>query len=930
MGADLSYSCVGGNTYVFTLSFYRDCAGISAPASPLLAISSASGCGSSQSISMTQQSVAEASPLCPDQLPNSTCNGGSLQGVEVYTYTATVTLSGACTDWVASFSDCCRNSAITNSNTGSMYVEATINNVAASCNNSPTFSTPPIPYICVNQAFSYNHGTTDIDGDSLVFTLINPKESATLDVSHNVGFSATQPLSSTGAFNFDPTTGQMNFTPDVLQIGVVAVLIQEYRNGILIGTVMRDMEIVVISCTNNSPSPDPITNLRGAVLNGNAFETCIGNTLSFEISCPDLDGIDIVTISNNITTALPGASVSVTHGNPAHIAVSWVVSSINNQAFFINFNDGACPVVGQQTLGFTIKPISISFPAQDTIKCPNETTKQLQALTASNTGTYSWSAINTSSSNPNTLSDPSISNPIATIQTAPATFSVTYTDPVGCTATNTTTIANHTMDLVFTPNTSSINYCVGDPAVPITAALNGDTPIPVLGGYTVSTTPFAPISITSGTNVSLGDDALSGSLPIGFSFNFWGTNYSNFFISSNGFITFNSGSSSGCCSGQNLPSTTAPNNLIAFAWEDLDPGNGGQPNLNVIRYQTVGSAPNRILVMEFFNVDHYSSGNNVTTQVHLIEATNSIEIHTTTQPDPTGTHTMGIEDATGSNAAVVTGRNASTWTASNDGVVFTPNTVGAISNYTYAWDSTNANSNTISGSISPATTISTSANVIARPNITSVYRCTAADGVCVTQRSTLVGCALLPVKCDQFRAVQQKNSIHLQWVTIHEDNNLGFVIERSTDGILFEEIGWVDGLGTTNVSQYYAYIDAQVADGLTYYYRLKQVDHSTDARYICNIATVQMSGAFVNKIHISPNPTQDNAVLNFHAQQNNSVAIKIVDLLGRGLVNMGTYSITQGHNRINIPMNELAAGVYFVQLSIDNKSFSSLKKIIKQ
>ncbi|MDB3907861.1 HYR domain-containing protein, partial [Crocinitomicaceae bacterium] len=91
------------------------------------------------------------------------------------------------------------------------------------------------------------------------------------------------------------------------------------------------------------------------------------------------------------------------------------------------------------------------------------------------------------------------------------------------------------------------------------------------------------------------------------------------------------------------------------------------------QYTTTGTAPNRVLVMEFFNVDHFPSGNNVTTQVHLYETSNLIEIHTVNMPTNGDVHTMGIENIDGTDALAVPGRNASTtWSASNDYVAFIP------------------------------------------------------------------------------------------------------------------------------------------------------------------------------------------------------------------------------------------------------------------
>ena len=88
----------------------------------------------------------------------------------------------------------------------------------------------------------------------------------------------------------------------------------------------------------------------------------------------------------------------------------------------------------------------------------------------------------------------------------------------------------------------------------------------------------------TGTVLSLGDDQVSGAIPIGFSFTFYGNTYSDAFISSNGFLTFNNGSSTGCCSGASLPTNTNPNNLVAGLWTDLYPPSGG-----TIAYETLGS-----------------------------------------------------------------------------------------------------------------------------------------------------------------------------------------------------------------------------------------------------------------------------------------------------------------------------------------------------
>src|SRR5688572_14368574 len=91
MGADLTYECLGGNSYRVRLSFYRDCAGIAAPPDAYIDLYSAS-CNLSTGfyvypISGTGQ---EITPICPSD--SSTCSGGTFTGIQEWVYEGTVTL----------------------------------------------------------------------------------------------------------------------------------------------------------------------------------------------------------------------------------------------------------------------------------------------------------------------------------------------------------------------------------------------------------------------------------------------------------------------------------------------------------------------------------------------------------------------------------------------------------------------------------------------------------------------------------------------------------------------------------------------------------------------------------------------------------------------------------------------------------------------
>ncbi|MCH2021774.1 MAG: gliding motility-associated C-terminal domain-containing protein, partial [Saprospiraceae bacterium] len=195
--------------------------------------------------------------------------------------------------------------------------------------------------------------------------------------------------------------------------------------------------------------------------------------------------------------------------------------------------------------------------------------------------------------------------------------------------------------------------------------------------YKIDNIPFLPVA-GSGTSITLSDDELSSNLPIGFSFDFYCSTYSQFRISSNGYITFDlSTLNNGCCTGQNIPNNLDPNNLIALAWEDLNPASGG-----TINYFTTGAAPNRKLVVNYINIPRFGGANNVTGQIVLHEGTNYIDVYTTTVL-PEGNTTQGIENIDGTLAATIPGRNSSVWSASNDAYRF------SIGSNSYNWSHTN-------------------------------------------------------------------------------------------------------------------------------------------------------------------------------------------------------------------------------------------------
>ncbi len=174
-------------------------------------------------------------------------------------------------------------------------------------------------------------------------------------------------------------------------------------------------------------------------------------------------------------------------------------------------------------------------------------------------------------------------------------------------------------------------------------------------------------SYTTGTIIPSSDDATHGPFNIGFTFTFFGNNYTQFYVGSNGWIGFTAGQTTGYTAAF-IPNAGSPKNVIMADWEDLLPGSAN------IRYTTIGTAPNRKLVVSFNQVPHYSCGSNLHTfQFVLEETTNIIDINYLSKPlCGSNNATAGLVNLDNTNVVPVGGKNASQWSVSNYSVRFTP------------------------------------------------------------------------------------------------------------------------------------------------------------------------------------------------------------------------------------------------------------------
>ena len=134
-----------------------------------------------------------------------------------------------------------------------------------SFNSSAVFNNFPPVALCANADFWFDHGATDVDGDSLVYEFCRPLTGASPDfpapappesppfvnVTYDTGFDEDYPITATPAFTIDPETGWIEGTPTAVGQYVIGICVTEYRDGVELCKNTRDFQFNVTSCDPN-------------------------------------------------------------------------------------------------------------------------------------------------------------------------------------------------------------------------------------------------------------------------------------------------------------------------------------------------------------------------------------------------------------------------------------------------------------------------------------------------------------------------------------------------------------------------------------------------------------------------------------------------------------------------------------------------------
>jgi len=387
---------------------------------------------------------------------------------------------------------------------------------------------------------------------------------------------------------------------------------------------------------------------------------------------------------------LTASGASTYSWSPAAQLLSSTGSSVTsiataNTTFTVTGTDGAgCQNTATVSITYTA-PSEVTLTATPSSFCGSGGTSVLSATSANPNYTYTWTALDGAViSNVQPMS-------VDAAVTQTSGFQLTASDAgTGCSVVQFQSVGVYPLPsatMSITPNTPQ---CPGAPLT-INSGLSS-------GNFSSASIPHAPLTapgtatvlatggaaVVPQTSGSL-DDGGWGGIPIGFTFNFFGTPYTTCNVGTNGTIMFDAynGSGLGDFSFTTLPSTLEPLGMVAvLAMDNHLTTSGGQNGR--LQYWTEGIAPNRRFVVQYLNVREYNDVLVSTAQAIFYETTGVVEVHVTSSTNVDRNKLVGINGPDGTIGVLAF---ASGTTVSANNPISTPFAYrfSPPSNYTTTW-----------------------------------------------------------------------------------------------------------------------------------------------------------------------------------------------------------------------------------------------------
>ncbi|MDQ3051158.1 MAG: gliding motility-associated C-terminal domain-containing protein [Bacteroidota bacterium] len=374
MGGELTYvhdgSTSGANFYNIKLIVYRYCDSTINPApldpSMYLGVYIDGSSGALDWYS-TESLILINSTFVTSGNGNIGCTFSASACIERGEYEVSILLPDNSTGYHLMVERCCRNGNIMNlDNPGSAGMAFYGFIPSGVINSSPQITDISIPYLCTGDTVSVINNAFDPDGDSLSYSFVvpyngysgppNPVPDPFLDnnpyflpipeIVYAPGYNLSNVFGAGGYAAIDPISGLTNYFIPNQGFYVAAIEIREYRNGVLLSTIRRDLQFITIPCT---PNLVPNYTSPGATTVLTVDE---GQTLCYDITFSDADGDSLFLVASGplLDTAVVNPAGSIQDANGDSVVTSqfcWTpvcgTASTVPYQFFVTVTDNGCP-----------------------------------------------------------------------------------------------------------------------------------------------------------------------------------------------------------------------------------------------------------------------------------------------------------------------------------------------------------------------------------------------------------------------------------------------------------------------------------------------------------------------------------------------------------------------------------------------------------
>jgi hypothetical protein len=250
-GLDLTYECLGLDSFRVWFTGYYDCQNIPVNQPPVLTLTPVAGsCGAPTLYPWVQAAQYQVSPYSAGvstycvMPPFSPINSH----IAIRYYRDVKFPTGSNCKYTVAINSCCRSALATAFPGNSSFHLAidTLHVNSTACNSSPQWVGPAVITVHWGRHHVYDQRAIDPDGDSVAYRLSAPKTSASGSVAYNLGYSAAAPLGTSHGFSLDPVTGILTITPltNSPRNSAMVVTAEEWRNGVKIGEVHRETMLI--------------------------------------------------------------------------------------------------------------------------------------------------------------------------------------------------------------------------------------------------------------------------------------------------------------------------------------------------------------------------------------------------------------------------------------------------------------------------------------------------------------------------------------------------------------------------------------------------------------------------------------------------------------------------------------------------------------